>query len=91
MEIKEYNTEMPISENTKLLIMYPIYWIVSCSLMVYLIYNYLLFKLLFSISFVFYMTIQFIGNGLDNLIVKLNNNNNNNNSNICLEKESKYN
>lgn len=54
-----------------ILFVYPIYWLASTILMIYLIYSYFLVKLFFVVSFLFYFLVQVKGNGLDNLIMNL--------------------
>ena len=68
-----YASQFDLVKNEKdvLLSLYPIYWLASTILMIYLIYSYFLVKLFFILSFLFYLLVQVKGNGLDNLIMNL--------------------
>lgn len=56
-------------ERLRKLIAYPIYWTLSTLLMIYLFYQYMLVKLLFVVSMLFYASTQLMGYELDELIM----------------------
>lgn len=65
---EDYITERPNGTNMDNLFIYPTYWLISCSLVIYLIYSSLIGKMFFILSLSFFIVVQYFGNGIENFI-----------------------
>jgi hypothetical protein len=65
-----YETEQVSQFHSNLIFVYPVYWLVSMTLVCYLVYTYLLFKLYIMAAFLFFFVYcQLMGKQLDNYVV----------------------